>query len=143
MEIVKKIDAIKKQNSPHWFVYEYAMKTKAMNIGVAKIMKRYPDQGYAVNHECCEMGYVVRGSGKLITEMSEVSLSAGDVVFIPPGEKYYWEGFLTVVLPAHQPGIPISMQYWHRISATVINPSRSFICYLRTGVACSTKKTQP
>ena len=30
----------------------------------------------------------------------EVILSEGDVVYIPPGEKFYWEGNMTIVLPA-------------------------------------------
>ena len=70
-----------------------------MNISVAEITLRYPDEGFAVNHKCSEMGYVLRGSGKLITENSEAALGAGDAVYIPHGEKFYWEGNMTVILP--------------------------------------------
>ena len=38
------------------------------------------------------MGYILKGSGKLITENAEITLSVGDAVYIPHGEKYYWEG---------------------------------------------------
>lgn len=99
MEHVKKQDAVKHKNSSHCVVYEYPMRNSKMNIGVAEITRRYPDEGYAINHECIEMGYVVQGSGKLITETQNVFLSAGDVVLIPAGEKYYWEGTMTIVLP--------------------------------------------
>ena len=75
------------------------MENREMSIGVAEITHRYPDEGYAVNHKCSEMGYVLKGSGKLVTETAEVDLSCGDVVYIPRGEKFYWEGHLTIVLP--------------------------------------------
>ncbi len=69
-----------------------------MNIAVAEITYRYPDEGYAINHKCHEMGYVLSGSGKIVTETENVSLSAGDVVYIPLGEKYYWKGNMTIIL---------------------------------------------
>ena len=100
MEYVSAQDAVKHANSPNCIVFEYPMKNSEMNIGVAEIMGRYPDEGYAINHKCSEMGYVLKGSGKLVTETAEVNLSAGDVVYIPFGEKYYWEGNMTLVVPA-------------------------------------------
>lgn len=108
IEIVKKADAVQHANSPHCTVYEYPMKNSEMNIGVAEIEGRYPDQGYCVNHRCSEMGYILKGSGKLIAESGETTLSAGDVVYIPSGKKYYWEGTITVVVPCTPPGIPSS-----------------------------------
>ena len=99
MEHVKKKDSIKHTNSPQCVVYEYPMQNSAMNIAVTEITGRYPEQGYALNHECCEMGYVVKGSGRLVTEAQKVELGVGDVVYIPRGERFYWEGTMTVVLP--------------------------------------------
>jgi mannose-6-phosphate isomerase-like protein (cupin superfamily) len=100
MEYVKHESAVKHANSPNCTVYEYPMKNGEMNIGVAEIINRYPDEGYALNHQCSEMGYIVKGSGRLVTETGEVYLGVGDVVYIPRGEKYFWEGNLTVILPA-------------------------------------------
>ena len=100
MEHVKKENATKHIHSSGCVVYEYPMQNVAMNIGVAEIIRRYPEQGYAINHKCSEMGYILNGSGKLVTDSQEVVLSAGDVVYIPPGEKFYWEGNMTIVLPA-------------------------------------------
>jgi len=100
MEYVSYESVVKHANSPNCIVYEYPMQNSEMNIGVAEITNRYPDEGYAVNHKCSEMGYILKGSGKLVTETNEVNLSAGDVVYIPHGERYYWEGSITVVLPA-------------------------------------------
>ena len=99
MEYVKYEAAEKHANSPNCIVYEYPMKNSEMNIGVAEIAGRYPDEGYAINHKCDEMGYVLKGSGRLITEKGEATLGSGDVIYIPHGEKYYWEGNMTVVLP--------------------------------------------
>jgi mannose-6-phosphate isomerase-like protein (cupin superfamily) len=98
MEHVKSEDAVRHVNSPKCIVHAYMMQNSEMNIAVAEIAGRYPDAGYAVNHKCNEMGYVLKGSGKLVTKTAEVILTAGDVVYIPHGEKYYWEGDLTVVL---------------------------------------------
>lgn len=100
MEYISYESAVKHANSPNCTVYEYPMQNSEMNIGVAEITGRYPDEGYAINHKCSEMGYVLKGSGKLVTETEEVTLSSGDVVYIPRGEKYYWEGNITVILPA-------------------------------------------
>jgi len=99
MEYVKLQDAIKHDNSSKCTVLEYVMQNTEINIGVAEITGRYPDVGYAVNLKCTEMGYVVKGSGRLVTESNSVELGEGDVVLIPAGERYYWEGTMTVVLP--------------------------------------------
>jgi mannose-6-phosphate isomerase-like protein (cupin superfamily) len=100
MEHIKKQDAIKHTHSSGCVVYEYPMKNVEMNIGVAEINCRYPDRGYAINHECSEMGYVLKGAGKLVIDTQEVILSEGDVVYIPQGGKFYWEGNMTLILPA-------------------------------------------
>jgi mannose-6-phosphate isomerase-like protein (cupin superfamily) len=106
MECVKCENAVVHANSPNCTVYEYPMKNGEMDIGVAEINDRYPGQGYAMNSECSEMGYVLKGVGKLVTETGSTSLAVGDVVYIPRGEKFYWEGDMTVVLscsPAWHP----------------------------------------
>ena len=86
-------------NSPNCIVREYPSRSKDINIAVGEITGRYPDSGYVVNEKCTEMGYVVKGSGKLVAESGEAILKEGDVVIIPAGEKYYWEGTLTIILP--------------------------------------------
>ena len=92
-------DAIKHENSSQCTVYEYPTESAEMSIGVAEISGRYPDEGYALNHICSEMGYVLEGKGRLVTERQQMDLSPGDVVYIPPGEKFYWEGNFKMILP--------------------------------------------
>jgi len=96
---VKLSDAKKHRNSPQCTVYEYPMDTSEISIGVAEITGRYPDEGYALNHACSEMGFILEGKGTLVTEKRQIDLFPGDVVYIPPGEKFYWEGNFKVVLP--------------------------------------------
>ena len=99
MDYVKYESAVKHANS-NCIVYEYPTLNPELSIAVAEISHRYPDQGFASNHDCSEMGYVVKGSGKLFTESTKVALSVGDIVHIPSGEKFYWEGNITVVFTA-------------------------------------------
>lgn len=88
----------KHANSPNCMLHEYPMQNSEMSIAVAKIIHRYRDEAYAINHKCGEMGYILRDSGKLVTEAQAISLSVGDVVYVPSGEKYYWERNITVIL---------------------------------------------
>ena len=106
MEYVKFEVAVRHANSSNCCAYEYPMQNAELNVGIVEIMTRYPDQGYAINHKCSEIGYILKGFGKLFTETTEVGLSCGDVVYIPRGEKYYWEGNMTLVVsstPAWHP----------------------------------------
>lgn len=99
LEHVKRQDAIKHTNASTCSVYEYPTKNAEISIGVAEITGRYPEQGFAMNRICNEMGFILKGTGKLVTEAQSIDLSPGDVVCIPTGEKFYWEGNLTIVLP--------------------------------------------
>jgi mannose-6-phosphate isomerase-like protein (cupin superfamily) len=100
MEHVSHESAQKQANSPNCIVYEYPMKNSEINICKAEISHRYPDEGFAINHKCSEMGYIIKGFGKLVTETTEVNLSPGDAIYVPHGEKYYWEGTFTIILSA-------------------------------------------
>ncbi|MBS0619892.1 MAG: cupin domain-containing protein [Verrucomicrobia bacterium] len=99
------------------------MQNAEMNICVAEITQRYPNAGYAVNHKCSEIGYVLKGCGSLVTEATEVALSQGDVVFIPQGEKYYWQGDITVILSATPAWYPEQ----HETGLTASEPMKHFV----------------
>lgn len=99
MEYINSKDTIKHSNSEKCTVYEYPFKDTKISLAVAEVLTRYPDKGFAVNHKCTELGYVLKGSGFLVTESKKVSLSEGDAVCIPVKEKFYWEGDLTLLLP--------------------------------------------
>lgn len=98
IEHVKLIESIKHQPSSSCSVYEFPMSNQKMNLAIANIKQRFPETGYAINYVCSEMGYIFEGSGKLITENEEYILSKGDVIYIPPNQKYYWEGDLEIIV---------------------------------------------
>lgn len=106
MEHVSYENACKKQPSCDCTVWEYKMQNREINLAIAEIRGRYPETGFALNEKCTEIGYVLRGSGRLVTEEKTATLNEGDAVCIPSGEKYYWEGNLTVLLPCSPAWVP-------------------------------------
>jgi mannose-6-phosphate isomerase-like protein (cupin superfamily) len=92
MEVVKKNESTKKQNSAICTVLDYFMDDKQIGGAVVILGGRYPDKGYAVNHDTKEMAYVLDGKCTLITEKEKCELTKGDLVLIDTEEKYYWDG---------------------------------------------------
>jgi len=86
------------KNSPTCAVYEYSIEDKDINGAVAHINGRYPEYGYAVNMISKELAYVVSGSGKIVVGDNEKLINQGDMILISPGEKYYWDGVMTLFL---------------------------------------------
>jgi len=99
MKIVKKEDVKRHENSPLCVAFEYPLGDTDINGAVIEISGRYPDSGRVVNLECKEMAYIIKGSGKVVVEDKELTLKEGDLVLIEPGEKYFWEGNLTMFVP--------------------------------------------
>lgn len=105
MNIMSKHNAVAYPNADG-VVYEYPMGDKEINGAVAHIKGRYPEQGLAVNEVCKEMGFIMHGAGKLVANDKVTELSAGDVLIIPPGESYFFEGDLEIFVactPAWHP----------------------------------------
>lgn len=88
------------QNSPGCTVREYETKNKDINIAVVTISGRYPTSGWAMNEKCTMMAFILKGKGSLFIEDRAVGLSENDGALILPGEKYAWEGEMTILLPA-------------------------------------------
>lgn len=118
MEHVIRQDAKRYTNSPNCTAFEYATKNAEINIGIVEINGRYPNEGYAINHECTEIGYILKGSGKLVIEDQIAYFSEGDVILIPREEKYYWVGIVTIVIA----GTPA----WHPDQHEHISASEKF-----------------
>lgn len=98
MKISFKHQAVEKNNSPTCSVTEYTLDHKMLDMAIATVSGRYPDARQVVNQQCDELAYVVEGEGKLVLNQKEYKLSAGDVVVIEAGEKYYWEGEMKLFL---------------------------------------------
>lgn len=75
-----------------------------VDMSVIDITGRYPESGWAVNREVYEMVYIKRGLGSLIIrDAEEISLSEGDVVSVAPGQKFAWNGDMTIVMACSPP----------------------------------------
>ena len=99
MKIIHKNQTKQFKNSDVCTAIEYPFEDKDINGAVIELEGRYPDKGRVVNLKCKELAYVIKGSGKVLVEDKEVVLNEGDMVLIEPGEKYYWEGKMTMFVP--------------------------------------------
>jgi len=99
MKVVYRNQTKKFKNSQVCTAIEYPLGDKSINGAIIELNGRYPDKGRVVNLKCKELAYVVKGSGKLVVEGEEVTLKEDDLAFIEPGEKYYWDGNMTMFTP--------------------------------------------
>lgn len=96
MKISYKNQAIKRKNSEVCVVTEYPMIDRDLDFAIVNVSGRYPDYKFAMNKKCKEIVYIQDGEGKVVVNNIEYLLHAGDVVLIEAGEKFYWEGNLTL-----------------------------------------------
>lgn len=96
MKIIHKDQTKEFKNSDACVAVEYPSDGTDINGSVVKLSGRYPTTGKVVNLKCKEMAYVIKGSGSLVVEDKEVSLQEGDLAIIEPGEKYFWDGNMTM-----------------------------------------------
>lgn len=106
MKIIKKDQARLHKNSRTCVALEYPFDDKDINAAIITITGRYPEEGYVVNKVCKEAVYIIVGTGILATENTQHQLAAGDMAMLPPGEKYYFEGNLQIVMPCHPAWYP-------------------------------------
>lgn len=99
MEIVKKEQVRIVELSSACVVQEYDIHDKDLNIAVAEINGRYPQEGWVVNRTCKELAFVVTGSGTITIEDQQIELKEGDSILIHPHEKYFWQGTMKLILP--------------------------------------------
>jgi len=78
---------------------EYPNHDKEIWGAVIKINGRYPEKGRTVNEKCKELVFFLEGKGKLVVEDKTYKVQKGDQVVIDPGERFYWEGNLTMFMP--------------------------------------------
>ena len=91
MKIIKSNDAEKGTDSNECKTIEYSFGDNDIDLGVATITGRYPEEGYCVNTICKELIYVLEGSGKIYFENESIEFSEGDSILIENNEKYYWK----------------------------------------------------
>ena len=88
---ISKDEAFIDSNSDNCKTIEYSFDDKDIDLGIAIITGRYPDEGYCVNLVSKELVFVLEGNGNLCFKDKTISFKAGDAILIGCGEKYYWE----------------------------------------------------
>lgn len=78
---------------------EYPEGDKDIWGAVVKINGRYPEKGTTVNLVCKELVYILSGKGKLEVNGKVTQVKKGDQMVIDKGEKFFWEGKLTMFMP--------------------------------------------
>jgi len=91
MKVIKYEEAEKGKNSEKCKTLEYSFRDKDIDLGIATIQGRYPDEGYGVNLISKELIYVIEGKGFLNFEDRKVEFKEGDSILIEPNEKYYYD----------------------------------------------------
>ncbi len=99
MKMVQKDGSEEFRNGDACTVNEYHLGDADINGAVIRLSGRYPTNGRAVNLACKELAYVIEGSGRLVVEGVEQVLREGDLALIEAGEKYYWDGNMTMFVP--------------------------------------------
>lgn len=99
MKVVYKNQSKRRKNSESCVAIEYSLDDADINGAVIELTGRYPQKGRVVNLKCKEMAYIVTGFGKVVVEGEKIDLQAGDLILIESGEKYFWEGNLTMFTP--------------------------------------------
>lgn len=99
MKITRKKETKEFKNSEACTAIEYPMDDKDINGAVIELNGRYPGEGRTMNEKCKEMAYVIKGSGRVVVEGKEIQLREGDLVLIEPGERFFWEGAMTLFMP--------------------------------------------
>ena len=97
MQFIKKSNAVKGANSAKCKTLEYSFKDKDMDLGIATITGRYPENGFCVNTISKELIYVLDGNGKLYFENNCIEFEEGDSILINSNEKYYWDSTYCIV----------------------------------------------
>jgi len=91
--------------SPNCVVREYGG-TPNLDLAVAEISGKYPEDGWARNREVDMTYYVIGGGGKFYFEEESYDLHKGDLVMVEKGKWYRVEGNLEIVMassPAWSP----------------------------------------
>lgn len=91
MKIIKFNDAERGANSDECKTLEYSFGDNDIDLGVAIITGRYPEEGYCMNTESKELIYVIEGEGDLNLKNEIIHFSKDDAILIDKNEKYYWD----------------------------------------------------
>ncbi len=98
MKISLKHQSLEKKSSDACVITEHPLEDEMINVAIARVTGRYPTTGNALNQICKELAYIYEGTGKVVVNSKEQVVKAGDVVLIEPGEKFHWEGNMSIFI---------------------------------------------
>lgn len=98
MQISYKHQTVKRKNNEFCVVTQHSIQDETMDFVKVEITGRYPSARLATNQKCKEIIYVNEGSGKVVIENKEYNINAGDLILIEAGEKFYWEGNMSLFI---------------------------------------------
>jgi mannose-6-phosphate isomerase-like protein (cupin superfamily) len=101
MKVIKKYQTLSFSNSPTCSGFNFAFGDKDLDLAVVTVNGRYPEEGHLINEVCKEIAFVLSGNGKVGVDNETFELSPGDAVMIQPGERFFWEGELEMLMPCN------------------------------------------
>ena len=101
MKIISKEQRVLRKNSEVCFVTEYEVGDPDIDFASVTITGRYPGEGRITNTQSKEIVYIHEGHGSVEVDGKLYSLKAGDVVLIEAGEKFYWNGNMTLFISCY------------------------------------------
>ena len=103
MKFVSKSEAKIHKNSEACVASEYPVGDTDLDFATVEITGRYPDSGRVTNLKSKEACLILQGGGKIVIEDKEVSLEKGDLIVVEAGEKYFWDGTMTIAVTCRPP----------------------------------------
>lgn len=101
MKVISKEQSVFRRNSEICSVTEYEMGDPDLDFAIVTITGRYPGEGRVTNAQSKEIVYVHEGNGNVEVDGKNYVLKAGDVVLIKAGEKFCWDGSMTLFISCH------------------------------------------
>ncbi len=100
------------RNSDVCFGREYDPGSGTIDVAKISIRGKYPETGWGYLEEAHEMAVVVRGSGFIETKDGErEELIAGDVIYVPPMQRFRWNGDMDLIVPCGPAFDPAKHKY--------------------------------
>lgn len=98
MKLCRKNQSVQFSNSQACIVTEFPLEDSEINFAIATIRGRYPETGRITNEKCKELVYIQQGQGEITIENELISLQAGDTLLIDRGERFFWQGEMTLLV---------------------------------------------
>lgn len=87
--VIKKSETVDAQEHGISTFHDYKFPFKEASLGVSEIFGRYPQTGFDVDELVDAYWYVEKGDARIFVGEEIHTVSEGDMIYIPKGEKYF------------------------------------------------------